>query len=101
VRVRRSWDKAEGFVPTKSRAGVRDVPIFEHPFKYLDERLPSTGFASGDPALPRLAHLPALMPFRAASRRVRDSCATVVVAHERFRPALRLAKPSQTAGVRS
>ena len=39
IHVRRSWDRKEGFVGTKSTAGERTIPVCEH----LAEHLPETG----------------------------------------------------------
>jgi integrase len=48
IHVRRSWDKQEGFVATKSKAGERIVPISEHLRAYLHERTEGFYFA-GEP----------------------------------------------------
>lgn len=39
IHVRRSWDKAEGFVATKSAAGVRAVPVCEQVYELLEPHL--------------------------------------------------------------
>jgi integrase len=47
IHVRRSWDKQEGFVATKSKAGERIIPISEHLRDYLHERAAGFYFATG------------------------------------------------------
>ncbi len=49
IRIYRSWDKVEGFIPTKNRKD-RSVPICEHLRAYLTE--PGPGFYFGSPSEP-------------------------------------------------
>ena len=52
LRVERSWDKYEGFIAPKSKAGKRTIPVCEHLRMHLEQRKRRPAFFLGSPERP-------------------------------------------------